>query len=65
MHFHVTLEVGQQAESLATLGTAVTPHLGVGVQSEGVRKSLEAQGAVVEALGVSFLVGEERASVAV
>lgn len=48
VHFHVALEVGGQAEGLATLRTALALHLGVDLQTEQVRERLETQGAVVE-----------------
>lgn len=65
VRLHVALQVGQQAESLATFGAAVAGEPGVGVQGQGISKGLQAQGAVVEVLGVGFLVGEERAGMTV
>lgn len=65
MHLHVALQVGDQTEGLATFGAAVTPHLGVYLQSDGVGKCLETQGAVVEAFRVRLFVVEKGAGVAV
>lgn len=65
MRLHVALEVRQQTEGLAALGAAVARELGVSVQREGVGEGLQTQGAVVEVLGVGFLVGEEGAGVTV
>lgn len=48
VHLHVALQVRDQTEGLATIWAAVTPHLGVYLQSDRIRKCLETQGAVVE-----------------
>lgn len=65
VHLHVALQVCHQAEGLAALGAAVTPHHGVYLQSERIGKGLETQGAVVEVFGVCLFMVEERAGVAV
>lgn len=65
VHVHVALQVREQAEGLATLRAAVARHLGVHLQSDGIRKRLETQGTVVEAFGVCLFMVEEGAGVAV
>lgn len=65
VNLHVVLQVCDQTEGLTALGATVASHLGVYLQREGVGKRLEAQGAVVEALGVRLLMVEERAGVSV
>lgn len=65
VHLHVVLQVCHQAEGLATLGAAMTPHLRVNLQSERIRKCLETQGTMVEVFGVCLFMVEEGAGVTV
>lgn len=65
VHVHVALQVRHQTEGLAALGAAVTCHLGVHLQRDGIGERLETQGAVVEVFRVRLLMVEERACVAV
>lgn len=65
MILEVGFQVGQQAEGLATLGTAVAFHLGVGVERERVWEGLETQGALMQVFGVGLLVVEEGGGVTV
>lgn len=58
VHLHVVLQVRDETEGLATVWTAVALHLGVDLEGEGVRESLEAQGTVVEVFGVRLFMVE-------
>lgn len=59
------MQVCDQTEGLTALRAAVTPHLGVNLQSERIRKCLETQSAMVEVFRVGLFMVEEGAGVAV
>lgn len=65
VHLHVALQVCNHTEGLTTVRAAVTPHLGVYLQSHGVRERLETQRAVEQVFRVGLFMVQEGASVAV